>query len=100
MTITVKKISLSEQEAHNEGQIIHPNYLNLVSNLEVQCNVRIGSISMSIDELRQLKTGQLLQLQQQTSDALEVILNDKVIAKGELMSHEDKFALRIIEVCL
>lgn len=100
MTITVKKIGLSEQEAHNEGQIMHPNYLHLLNNVEVQCNVRIGSVSMTIDDLRQLKTGQLLQLQQQTSDALEVLLNDKVIAKGELMSHEDKFALRIIEVCL
>lgn len=100
MNTSVKKIGLAEQEAHDEGHIINDNYLHLVSNLEVQCTVRVGSLTLSINELRQLKTGQLLQLQQKTNEPLELIVQDKIIARGELMTHEDKFALHITEVCL
>ncbi|MFI4918191.1 MAG: FliM/FliN family flagellar motor switch protein [Legionellales bacterium] len=104
MSITVKKIALSAQpspmkvETKPKEQITNSHYLGLVEAIEVQCNIRIGTISLSIAELRQLKIGQALQLQQKTNEPIEIVLNDQVIAKGELMSYEDNFALQITEV--
>lgn len=100
MTNTIKKITLNEQIAHNEGQLIPSNYLQLVSELELECTLRIGSTRLRIQDLSQLHTGQLLTLDQETNESLELLVNNQVIAKGELMSHEDKFALRITEVNL
>ncbi len=98
MSINVKKITLTEQQSQNDGQIINNDYLGLVGSIEVQCNVRIGTLNMTIAQLKQLQSEQVLHLEQKTHEPVELILNNKVIAKGELMSHGDHFALQITEV--
>ena len=99
MTITVKKVALAEQQSQTEGTILNKNYLGLVSNIEVQCTIRIGTLKLTIAQLRELRVGQALHLDQQTNEPVDIIVHDKVIARGELMSHENNFAVQIIEVC-
>lgn len=98
MSISVKKITLTDQQSQNDGQIMNNNYLGLVDNIEVQCTIRIGSLNMTIAQLRQLKSEQVLHLNQKTNEPIELVLNDRVIAKGELMSYEEHFAIQITEV--
>lgn len=98
MSISLKKIALSQHQSQEQEALINPSYLNLVKDLEVQLSVRIGTLSLSIGELRQLKIGQLLSLNQKTNEPIELLLNNQVIALGELMSHEDQFALKITEI--
>lgn len=99
MSITVKKVNLSEHASQSmEGQLLDKNYLGLVGDIEVQCTVRVGTLNLTIAELKELKSGQALNLDQQTHEPVEIILNDRVIARGELMSHEDHFAVQITEI--
>ncbi|USQ13096.1 FliM/FliN family flagellar motor switch protein [Legionella lytica] len=98
MSITVKKVSLKEHAPQTEGQFLNQNYLGLVGDIEVQCTVRIGTLNLSIAELKDLKSGQELLLAQKTDEPVEIILNDRVIARGELMSHDDHFAVQITEI--
>ncbi|MDR3443417.1 MAG: FliM/FliN family flagellar motor switch protein [Legionella sp.] len=98
MSIIVKKINLSEQQPQTEGQLLNKNYLGLVGDIEVQCTVRIGTLNISIAQLKDLKSGQTLRLDQKTNEPIEIILNERVIARGELMSQEDHFAVRITEI--
>ena len=98
MNISVKKIVLTEQYSEKENQEFSPNYSELVNNMEVQCTARIGTLTLSIGELKQLKKGQLLSLDQQLNEPIDILLNNRLIAKAELMSCEEHFALQIIEV--
>ncbi|CAM2806858.1 FliM/FliN family flagellar motor switch protein [Legionella worsleiensis] len=98
MNTTVKKVVLAEHHPQPESQPIHADYLGLVGSIEVQCHIRIGTLKLTIAQLKELKSGQMLNLEQKTNEPIEVLLNDKVIAKGELMSCEDKFAVQITEV--
>jgi len=98
MSISIKKITLADQHSQAEDQVINNDYLGLVGNIEVQCSVRIGTLNLTIAELQQLKVGEVLSLEQKTNEPIELILNNKVIAKGELMSCEEHFAMQIMEV--
>lgn len=98
MSTIVKKVILAEQQPKAEEQLINKNYLGLVDNIEVQCTIRIGTLKLTIGELRKLKSGQVLQLDQTSNEPVDLVLNDRVIARGELMSYEDKFAIQITEV--
>ncbi|MFI4962596.1 MAG: FliM/FliN family flagellar motor switch protein [Legionellales bacterium] len=100
MSSNIKKVALAEQLTEQDDQVLQTDYLSLVGTIEVQCSIRLGTVRLTIDELRQLKSGQALHLQQQTNAPIEVILNEKIIARGELMSYEDKFALQLTEVAL
>ncbi|CAM4394546.1 MAG: hypothetical protein LEGION0403_FIIPPAGN_00792 [Legionella sp.] len=98
MSITVKKVSLKEHPLQAQGQILNQNYLGLVGDIQVQCTVRIGTLNLSIAELKELKSGHELRLDQKTNEPVEILLNDRVIARGELMSHDDHFAVQITEI--
>ncbi len=98
MTITVKKIISNEQKTTKEVTEINKNYLSLVHQLAVQCSVRIGTINTTIGQLKDLHVGQAIALEQHTNEPVDILLNDKVIARGELMSHEAHFAVHITEV--
>ncbi|MDI1352533.1 MAG: FliM/FliN family flagellar motor switch protein [bacterium] len=98
MSITIKKIALAEQQEQSNGKAINNNYLGLVGNIEVECTVRIGTLNLSINQLQELKVGQVLQLEQKTHEPIEIILNNKVIARGELMSFAEHFTVKITEV--
>lgn len=99
MTVTVKKIALAEQTPSSQGQMITDNHLGLIGNVEVQCSVRVGTLTLTIDELRQLKSGQTMVLQQKTHEPVDIIVNNQVIARGELMCCDDNFAIQIVDVC-
>ncbi len=99
MTITVKKLALSEHIEAREEKLQAEHCLEFIGGVEVECLVRIGTLTMTIAELRQLKQGQLLSLQQKTHEPVDILLNNQVIARGELMSIEEHFAIQITEVC-
>lgn len=100
MSISVKKILLAENQSSNDEQAINytQTHPGLLANIQVQCSIRVGTLQISVAELKQLNSGEVLSLEQKTNDPIELVLNDKVIARGELMSIEDKFAMRITEV--
>lgn len=99
MSITVKKIALPEQQAQTgQHSLLKDNYLSLVGSVEVECQIRLGTVTMTIAELGRLQQGQTVQLNQKTSEPIEIILNNQVIARGELLCAEEYFALHITEV--
>jgi flagellar motor switch protein FliN/FliY len=99
MSITVKKVVLAEQQAQTEQSVANKNYLGLVHHLEVECTVRIGTLNLTIAQLKDLKSGEVLSLAQHTDEPVDILVHDKVIARGELMSHDEHFAVQITEVC-
>lgn len=99
MSVTIKKISLpTQQSPEHEGMSINDNALGLIGHVEINCMARIGSFNMSIAELRQLKQGQVIQLLQKTHDPVEILVNQKVIARGELVSCDDHFGIKITDI--
>lgn len=99
MNSPVKKVVLAEQQSSIEPKVVNKNYLNLVNDIEVECLVRVGTLNLTIAELKTVHLGQVLNLLQQTNEPVELLLHNKVFAKGELMSHEEHFAVRITEIC-
>lgn len=99
MTISVKKIALPTQHAHEpEGKLVHNNTLGLIDGVEIHCTARIGTLNLTIAELRQLKQGQVFALSQKTNEPVEIVVNEKVIARGELMSCDDHYAIQITDI--
>lgn len=98
MNITLKKIALPEQQPQIGGERLKNNYLNIVGGLNVECQIRLGTLTLTVAELNQLKEGQMLKLNQKTHEPVEILLNNEVIAWGELMCVDEYFALKISEL--
>jgi len=72
--------------------------LEVVQDLKVRLTVSVGGAQLSIGELFALKEGATLKLDKSTSEPIDIFLDDKLVARGELMAADDNFAVRITEI--
>lgn len=98
MTLTATRFQYEQQEDQVEKTTIEHGFSHVIDNLDVECQIRLGTLTLSVGELKKLKKGQVLQLNEKTSEQVDVILNQKVIARGELVCCDDYFGIKITEL--
>lgn len=63
-------------------------------------SVILGSVSMPMREVAQLRPGSLVTLDRRVDQPVEIVVNDRVICKGEISVTEEaqpRFVFRIVE---
>lgn len=67
---------------------------------EVQLDLRasFGAASLSVAELLALRAGSVMKLEAKLTELIEIHLNDVLVARGELVSVDDNFGVRIVEI--
>lgn len=72
--------------------------LNGLLDIELEANVRFGAREMSLAELLEVGPGAVIPLDRQVNDPVDLIIGDKVVARGEVVLVQGKFGLRVTEV--
>jgi flagellar motor switch protein FliN/FliY len=74
-----------------------PN-LNLVLDVPVSLTIELGSCQLPMKEVLQLNVGSVVQLDKPADAPVELSINGKLIARGEVVVVEDRFGIKITEV--
>ena len=74
-----------------------PN-LDMILDLPLEVTVRLGRTKILIGDLLRLDKNSVLELDQCAEDPLDVVVNEKVVAHGEVLVMEERLALRITDV--
>ena len=69
--------------------------LSTVLDVKVQLSVRLGSCQMAMRDVLELQSGTVVQLGQRADDPVGLYINDKLIALGEVVVVEEKFAINV-----
>lgn len=72
--------------------------LDFLYDVELQVVVVLGKTRMSIRELLSLDTGSVVELNKLAGESLDILVNDKVIARGEAVVVNEKFGVRLTEI--
>jgi flagellar motor switch protein FliN len=75
-----------------------PIGLDGVLNVPVQVTVRVGTAQMTLAELVELGPGSLVVLDRDAHEPADIVVNGKLVARGEVVTIEEKYAVRISEV--
>jgi flagellar motor switch protein FliN/FliY len=67
--------------------------------VELPVTVSVGRAEMPLKELLKLSPGSVVELDRIVGDPVDVIVNNRVFAKGEIVVVDDNYAVRIREVC-
>jgi flagellar motor switch protein FliN len=70
----------------------------LVKNLKVPVSAVLGSCEITVDQLYALKEGSTVSLEQPVDATVDVTVEGKVIARGEIVVVGDNFGVRIVEL--
>jgi flagellar motor switch protein FliN len=72
--------------------------LDLILDIPMQVSVRMGSTRLLVRELLQLSQGSVVELDKLAGEPMEVLVNNKLVAKGEVVVVNEKFGIRLTDV--
>ena len=72
--------------------------IELLLDVELDASLRFGSREMPLGEILDLGPGDVVQLDRHLTDPVDLIVGDKIVARGEVVLVNGNFGLRITEV--
>lgn len=70
----------------------------LLGDITLEVSVQIGGTVCSVKDILNLKEGEILTLDKQAGSPADVVVNGKLIGRGDVLVSDDKFSTRIIEI--
>ena len=74
------------------------NDIELVMDVPVQITVELGRAKMQIRHLVALTYGAVIELDVPAGDALDVVVNGTLVAQGEVVIVNDRYAIRLTDI--
>ena len=75
-----------------------PASLDLILDIPLAVTVELGRSKMLINDLLQLGQGSVIELTKLVGDPLEVLVNNKLVARGEVVVVNEKFGVRLTDI--
>ena len=77
---------------------IETKSLDLILDIPLTVTVELGRCKMLINDLLQLGQGSVIELSKLVGEPLEVLVNDKLVARGEVVVVNEKFGVRLTDI--
>jgi len=88
-TDVVEVSNLTSQQKHNA---------NLLLDIYVQVTVELGRTSIKVKDVLGLGEGSIVELYKPASDPVELLVNNRLIAKGEVVVIDENFGARVTNI--
>lgn len=75
-----------------------PRNIDFLYDVELDVAVVLGKVRMLIKDVLALNGGSVIELNKLAGEALEILVNEKVIARGEAVVVNEKFGVRLTEI--
>lgn len=75
-----------------------PQNLELIMDLSLRVTVELGRTVMSVREVLSLGPGAVVQLDKLAGEQVDILINDRLVAKGEVVVVDENFGVRIIDI--
>ncbi len=72
--------------------------LEAVFDVPVRVSVVLGRTKMPVSSLLKLDTGTVIELDRQVGEAVEIFINDRLVARGEIVLVEDRLGVTMTEI--
>ncbi|MGA8474060.1 MAG: flagellar motor switch protein FliN [Candidatus Cybelea sp.] len=75
-----------------------PQNLGLLMHVPLHLTVELGSCAMSVSEILKLGAGSIIELDRAANHPVNLLVNNRPIARGEIVAIEENFGLIITEL--
>ncbi len=90
--------AVADTNTDDEMQAIEDFDLNLLLDIPLEITVELGRSKIPIQELLSLGPGSTVTLSKLEGEPVDVLANDKLIARGEVVLQNKKYGIRITEI--
>mgnify|MGYP004455717037 FL=1 len=75
-----------------------PENIDLIMDVPLEVTVELGRTSKSISDILDFAPGKIIELNKLAGEPIDVLVNGKYVAKGEVVVIEESFGVRITEI--
>jgi len=98
VSIIAEKAEFEEfDEASSKGNISNDR-LNMLRDLQLNVFIELGRTKMQIKDILELERGYVIELDKLASEPVDIFVNNKKIAEGEVVVIDKHFGIRIINL--
>jgi len=72
--------------------------IDFILDVPLKITVQIGGARMLIRELLQLGQGAVIELEKMAGEPMDVLIGDKLVARGEVVVVNEKFGIRLTDI--
>lgn len=72
--------------------------LDLLLNVSLQITAELGKAKMNVRDILKLGTGSVVELDRLAGGPVDLLVNNKLVARGEVVAIDDNFGVRITEL--
>ena len=72
--------------------------LDFILDIPLHVTVELGRTKLLVKEVLQLTQGAVVELSKMAGEPLDVFVNSKLVARGEAVVVNDKFAIRLVDI--
>ena len=87
-----------ELEQFESSDLSDEKKLDLLMDVSLDVQVVLGQAKMQVEQIIRLKSGSVVELDKLAGDPLDVLVNGKLVARGEVLVLNDNFCVRITEI--
>jgi len=74
------------------------NSIELLEDVELDVKIELGRAEMEIGEILRLHSGSVIELDKLAGDPVDILVNEQLVARGEVLVVNDNFCVRINEI--
>ena len=72
--------------------------IELLNDVELTVKIELGRAELTVEEVLRMKEGSVVELDKLAGDPVDVLVNEQLIARGEILVVNDNFCVRINEI--
>ena len=82
----------------NINPLMQQENIGLIMDVPLEVTVELGRTNKTIKEILDFSPGTIIELNKLAGEAIDLLVNGKYVAKGEVVVIEDNFGIRITEI--
>lgn len=82
----------------NAGLVSSSTNLDMLLGVTLRVTVELGRTKMSVEEVLKIGPGSVVELDKLAGEPVDVLVNEQLIARGEVVVVDDRFGVRITDV--
>jgi len=82
----------------NQNTVEQTPNLEALMDVMIKVSVGLGSCQMSMQDILRLNVGSVVQLDKNADEPVDLYINQKLVARGEVVVVEDRFGIKVTEI--
>ncbi|MDX9690269.1 MAG: flagellar motor switch protein FliN [Proteobacteria bacterium] len=95
--LTLSELEATSQETSKDDPVT-VNDLDAVYGIPVEVAAVLGKASMPVSSLLKLGRGAVIELDRKVGEAIDIYVNNRLVARGEVVVVEDKLGITMTEI--